>query len=151
MTLSREQMILEEIKTRLNGAALGPLIRPDGLPPAERSRLRELAASQTPALSIYPLSSDPDRKGYLMESTLLVKIAIWVKGAASVPVDQDLDPIWQWVHQQLMADESLGGLAIGIEPGQKVWGFALHQAPFGDLDLHYQITYRHQYDNPSLG
>jgi hypothetical protein len=145
---SREQLILEEIKTRLNGSALGPLLRPVGLS-AERSRLRELAPSQLPSLSIYPLSSDPERKGYLAEATLLVKIAIWVKGTSSIPVDADLDPIWLWVHQQLLADESLGGLSHKLEPSQKIWGFALHQAPFGDLDLHYLITYRHQAADPT--
>lgn len=150
MTLSREQLILEEIKLRLDGTALGPIPRPSGLA-VERSRLRELARTQLPLVGIYPLSSDPDRKGYLIESTLLVKIAIWVEGTASVPLDETSDPVWLWIHQQLLADESLGGLSISIQASQKVWGFAVHQAPIGDLDLHYLITFRHQHANPSLG
>ena len=113
MTLSREQLILEEIKDRLNGSALGPILRPAGLV-VERSRLREILPAQLPSVSIYPMTSDPERKGFLAEAQLLVKIAVWVKGSASVPVDEDLDPIWLWVHQQLMTDESLGGLALRL-------------------------------------
>jgi hypothetical protein len=150
MTLSREQTILAELLTRLNGSALGPVSRPAGLS-VDRSRMRELAPIHLPAISIYPLTADPERKGTLCEKTLTVKIVLFVKGTASVPIDQDLDPLAQWVHQQLTTDESLGGLAIRVEPAEQIWGFALHQAPFGDLDLHFNITFRHQYANPSLG
>lgn len=153
MNLSREQLILAECLTRIKGPALGPISRPANLldVAVERSRMRELHPTQLPAISPYPVESTTKRKGYLSETTLLVKVAIWVQSTTSVPVDQDLDPLWQWVHQQLLTDESLGGLAISIEPSQKIWGFALHQAPFGDLDLHYLITFRHQHANPSLG
>jgi len=151
---SREQQVLAEMLARLNGTALGVLTKPAGFV-AERSRLREVAPTQLPAVSIYPMEANTERKGAISETTLAVKIAIWVKGtgtaAVPVPIDQDLDPLWLWVHQQLITDESLGGLAIRVEPTQKTWGFNLAQGPFGDLDLHYLVTFRHQSNNPSLG
>jgi len=148
MSLSREQLILAEILTRLNGAALGPVSKPAGLV-FDRSRMRGLNPTQLPAGSIYPMDEGFQRKGNTAEATLTAKIALWEKGSAEVPIDQDLDPIWLWTHQQVMSDESLGGLCLRIEPAQKIWGFNLSQAPFGDLDLHYLITYRHQAADPT--
>jgi hypothetical protein len=95
------------------------------------------------------MDEDFQRKGSSAEASLTAKLALWVKGQPEVPVDADLDPVWLWAHQQLMTDESLGGLSLRIEPVQKVWGFNLAQAPFGDLDLHYLITYRHQAADPT--
>ena len=149
MTLSREQTILAAILTALNGTALGPISKPVGLT-VDRSHLREFAPSQLPSATIYPMEASTSRIGYLSETLLTVKIAIWVKGTAGTPVDLDLDPIWQWVNQQLITDESLGGLAIRVEPARKIWGFNLAQGPFGDLDLHYLVTFRHQSSNPTL-
>ena len=148
MTTSREQLILAEILARLNGVALGPVEKPAGLV-FDRSRMRGLNPTQLPAGSIYPMDEDFQRKGSSAEASLTAKLALWVKGQAEVPVDADLDPVWLWSHQQLMTDESLGGLSLRIEPVQKVWGFNLAQAPFGDLDLHYLITYRHQAADPT--
>ena len=149
MNPSREQLILAEILARLNGAALGPVEKPAGLV-FDRSRLRGLAPTQLPAGSIYPMNEANQRKNAVGEAILLAKIPLWIKGQTEVPLDQDLDPLWLWTHQQLMTDESLGGLAIRIEPIQKVWGFNLAEAPFGDLDLHYAITFRHNLTNPTL-
>lgn len=145
---SREQLVLAEILARLNGAPLGPLPRPEGLT-VDRSRLLALKPEGVKHISIYPLLGDFQRKGATGESGLTVKIALWVKGATGTPVDADLDPLWLWVQQQLMSDESLGSLALKVDPIQKVWGFALHQAPFGDLDLHYLITLRHNTADPT--
>ena len=149
MSASREQTILAEVLARLTGSPLGPITMPSGLS-VDRSHLRELAPSQLPAISIYPLEASTERKGAVSESVLTVKIVLWVQGAAGTPVDLTSDPLWQWVHQQLITDESLGGLTIRVEPAQKIWGFNLHQAPFGDLDLHYRLTFRHQSLNPCL-
>lgn len=148
MTLSREQLILEELKTRLNGPALGPVAKPAGLG-FDRSRLRSVASNTPLWGSIYPLEAGFERKGSTSEEKFVVKIVLDAKGSASEPIDQTLDPCWLWTHQQIMADESLGGLCLRIEPVQKIWGFNLAQAPFGDLDLHYLITYRHQAADPT--
>ena len=143
MTLSREQLILAEIKTRLEGAPQGPITKPTGLV-VERSRLRELQPSQLPAVSIYPLEADPEDVGFLTQEDLAVKIAIYAKAPEGTPIDQVLDEIQQWIHQQLTADRSLGALCMSTRIFKKVWGFSLAQNPFGDLDLHILITFRHQ-------
>jgi hypothetical protein len=149
MNPSREQLILAEMLIRLNGPALGLVEKPVEMV-FDRSRMRGLTPARLPFGSIYPMSEGNQRKNAVGEASLLAKVALWIKGRADVPIDQDLDPAWMWVHQQLMTDESLGGLSIRIEPVQKVWGFNQAQEPFGDLDLHYAITFRHNLTNPSL-
>ena len=146
--MSKELSILQEIETRLKGTALGLIPAPSPLT-VDRCRFLELAPTQLPHISVYPIEADTESKGYQGETHLTVKIVIWAKGA-STPMDDVLDPLWLWVHQQIMTDTSLGGLAIRIVPVNRAWGFAIHQAPFGDLDCHYQITYRHNSNNPSI-
>jgi hypothetical protein len=148
MNPSCGQLILAEMLARLNGTALGALEKPTGLV-FDRSRLRGLNPTQLPAGSIYPLNETPQGKGFSVEESFVIKIVLWEKGSGATPIDQDLDPIWLWTHQQVMTDQSLGGLCQRIEPVQKIWGFDLAQAPFGDLDLHYLITYRHQAADPT--
>lgn len=148
MTLSREQLILAECLARLTGAPLGATPKPAALG-ADRSRMRELAPDRLPWISIYPMERRTTRGGNLATSVLSIKVVLWVKADNASPIDEGLDPLYQWVHQQLTTDESLGGLATGLAPVLATWGFALHQAPFGDLDLHFDITYRHQAADPS--
>jgi len=145
---SREQQILDEMAARIDGAPLGPIQRPAGLA-VSRSRMLELKPTQLPHVSVYPLDGTSERKGSTAESTLTAKVAIWAKATPGGVVDAELDPIWLWVHQQLLADESLGGLVITLRQPQRVYGFAQHLGPFGDLDLHYLLTYRHSAADPS--
>lgn len=140
--------ILQEATARVNGAPLGPLAKPTGLG-VQLCRLREIKPGALPFVSLYPMEGATQRKGFLAESTLLLKVAIDVKGG-EVEVQEAIDAVYLWVFQQLMAEESLGGLALKIEPVQQVWGFALHMQPYGDLDCHFLITYRHHATNPSL-
>lgn len=145
---SREQLILEEFKTRLTGSPLGAIPFPEGLT-ISRCRVRENTVGNLPHGSIYPIESVTDRRGSASETALTVKVVFWAKGSGATPIDQELDPLWLWAHQQLLTDESLGGLAVSVRPTTRTWGFALHQAPFGDLDLHFLVTYRHAAADPS--
>jgi hypothetical protein len=145
--ISRELAVLKELEARIKGPARGPLPMPDGLT-VDRCRMLGLKLERLPHASIYPLEDSTTRKGYAAETPLMVKIACWVKGTSG-PVDEEVDAVWLWIHQQVMADESLGGLTIGIQLASKDWGFHLAQAPVGDLDLHYLITFRHHSADPT--
>ena len=145
---SRELSILQEIEARLSGAALGPLPKPSGLG-VDRYRTNELAPASLPWQSVYPLSATSERKGATAESTLEVRIASWAKPPVGTTVDEAMDALYLWATQQLMADESLGGRCLRIDPIRRTWSAAIQLAPFGDLDLHFLITYRHSAADPS--
>ena len=145
--MSRELDILKAIEARLKGPALGPIPEPAGLV-VDRCRCRELAPAQLPHMSIYPIEANTESKGYQAETKITIKVVIFAAGKTSM--DEVIDPLWLWVHQQIFTEQSLGGLAIRVSPVNRAWGFALHQQPFGDLDCHFEITYRHNASNPSI-
>lgn len=147
MTLSLEQQILEAMRVAIDGEPKGPLVRPEGLT-VDRSRLLEVKPTTT-HVSVYPMVAGDEPIGLQAKATLDAKVAIWGKGVAGRPIDEALDSTWQWVCQQLFADPSLGGLATTLTNTRRVYGFAQHLGPFGDLDLHFTVTYRHSPTNPA--
>jgi hypothetical protein len=149
MTTSREQLILAEVETRLKGAPLGPHPMPAGLT-VDRYRTLELKPANLPHISIYTVTATSDSIGGGSETQTEVKLAHWAKPGAGESVDQALDPLWLWSTQQLLTDQSLGGLARRVAPASRVWSAAIPQAqPFGDLDAHFLITHRHMAADPS--
>lgn len=145
---SLEQTILAEVLTRLTGTALGPRVLPAGLS-VDRYRLREIRPDTLPHISIYPMTADPSNTGSGTEENLEIKLALFAKAGTNETTDQALDPLWLWACQQLLTDQSLGSLARRVAPTSRIWSANLAQAPFGDLDCHFLITYRHQAADPS--
>lgn len=103
----------------------------------------------TTHVSIYPLEAGDEPSGLQAKATFTVKVVIWCKGLPDRPIEEALDSTWLWVCQQLFADPSLGGLATTLGCPQRVYGYAKHLGPFGDLDLHFVVTYRHSPTNPA--
>jgi hypothetical protein len=146
--ISREQLIFAEVLIRLLGAPLGPIPMPAGLT-VDRYRLREIRPETLPHISLYPITADPRNTGGGTEETVEIKLPLFAKPGATETVDQALDPLWLWANQQLLTDQSLGGLALRIAPSPRIWSANLAQAPFGDLDCHFLITYRHSAADPT--
>ena len=109
MTTKREQ-ILAAIATTLEGTAnVGARIY--------RSRVEAFARNEAPALVIEPgtdSAAEEQVSTCKIDWRLPVLIAVYTRGA--IP-DQLADPIIASIHSQLMADRTLGGLAMDIWPG----------------------------------
>ena len=112
MTIKREQ-ILAAITTALAGTTgVGGRIY--------RSRTEAFARNEAPALLIEPTPGAPDTPKEEPVSTckidwrLNVTIAVYTRGA--IP-DQLAAPIVGDLHSKLMADRTLGGLAMDVWPG----------------------------------
>jgi hypothetical protein len=147
MSFTREQQVLEAMRVAIDGAAKGPVERPSGLT-VDRSRMAEVRPTTT-HVSIYPMNANTTSKGYQAESACVAKVVIWGKGLPGHPIDEALDPTWRWVHQQLFTDPSLGGLTVSLSNPERIYGFAQHLGPFGDLDLHILAVYRHSAADPA--
>lgn len=146
---SREQQILDAAEARLQGAPLGPLAMPTGLT-VSRYRTLELQPANLPHLSLYTVTASTESVGGGSETQTEIKVALWAKPGPGQSLDQALDPLWLWVVQQLLTDQSLGGLARRVAPTHRVWSAAVPQAqPMGDLDAHFLITHRHQAADPT--
>ena len=133
MTTKREQ-VLAAIRTALTGTTgVGTRIY--------RSRVEPLARQESPAIVIEPVSDTAEQNTSLptLDWSLTVRVAIIVRG--NVP-DQLADPIVADAHSKIMADLTLGGYAIDVQP-QSV-GFDLVEAdqPAGVIALDYLIRYR---------
>lgn len=103
---SREEQILAHIATILDAAA--------GIGTVYRSRVEAFARDEAPALIVEPAGSRCQEVSTCkLDWTLDVAVVVHTRG--SVP-DTLADPIRVSAHAILMADRTLGGLAINIMP-----------------------------------
>jgi hypothetical protein len=138
MSTKREQ-VLAAIRTALTGTTgVGTRIY--------RSRVEPLARQESPAIVIEPVSDNAEQNTALptLDWSLTVRIAVIVRG--NVP-DQLADPIVADMHSKIMADLTLGGVAIDVQP-QSV-GFELVEAdqPAGVIACDYLVRYRSSVTN----
>jgi len=138
MTTKRES-ILAAIATTLAGTT-GVSTR------IYRSRVEALARQESPAIVIEPINDTAQQNTSLptLDWSLTVRVAVIVRG--NIP-DQQADPIIESLHSKLMADLTLGGYAIDIQP-QGV-GFEMVDAdqPAGVISCDYLVQYRTSVSN----
>ena len=138
MTTSRREQILAALYSELEGTVdVGTRIY--------RSRVEAFSREEAPAIVIEP-ARDPARtySNCKLDWTLDVLVAIYTRGSNA---DQLADPIAVDVHSRLMADRTIGGLAIDIVPIDTVW-----ERDKGDLTslwlvATYQVRYRTKDDD----
>jgi hypothetical protein len=135
MATKRED-ILAAIKTALAGTTnVGTRIY--------RSRVEAVARAESPALVIEPLTDTPVQNTALptLDWTLRVRISVIVRGTSP---DNVADPTIQSLHSKLMADLTLGGEAIDVQPAQTTFNFFEADQPAGVIFCEYDVRYRTQ-------
>lgn len=133
MTSKREQ-VLTAIRTALTGTTgVGTRIY--------RSRVEPLARQESPAIVVEPVSDTAEQNTSLptLDWSLTVRIAVIVRGM--VP-DQLADPIVADVHSKIMADLTLGGYAIDVQPQSVSFDFVEADQPGGVIAMDYLVRYR---------
>jgi len=135
MATKRED-ILAAIKTALAGTTgVGTRIY--------RSRVEAVARAESPALVIEPLTDNPVQNTALptLDWTLRVRISVIVRGETP---DKVADPTIQSLHSKIMADLTLGGEAIDVQPAQTTFNFFEADNPAGVIFCEYDVRYRTQ-------
>lgn len=114
MTTSRQETILATI----HQLALGT----NGVSGrVYRSRQEAFSRAATPAMVIEPLSNAPaPRRAGVTTMPHQLELQVLILVDAPIP-DQAADPIRVDFHSRLMADLTLGGVAMDIEPGLTRW------------------------------
>jgi len=133
MTTKREN-ILAAIKTALTGTTgVGTRIY--------RSRVEPLSRNESPAIIIEPVSDTPVQNTSLptLDWTLRVRIVVIERG--NIP-DQSADDTIQSLHSKMMADLTLGGYAIDVEPAQTSFQLLEADQPAGVIFCEFEIRYR---------
>lgn len=145
---TRSEQILEHLTgTTVGGGILGAVAGVSGR--VHRDRAEAFAAAELPALAVFPDTDDPTTEFSTCRTrwVLTLHILVLINGS---PVSRLADPIRASIHQILMAEKTLGGLAMTVRPGQARWEpYKGNEAP-GVLDLIYQIEYLTDQDDLTL-
>ena len=106
-----------------------------------RSRVEPLTRGESPALVIEPISDSAEQLTSLptLDWSLTVRIAVIVRG--NIP-DQLADPTIESLHSKLMADLTLGGYAIDIQPQGVNFEMVEADQPAGVISCDYLVRYR---------
>jgi len=133
MTTKRET-ILAAIRTALTGTT-GVSTR------IYRSRVEPIAREESPAIVVEPLSDTASQNTSLptLDWSMTVRVTVIVRGV--IP-DQQADPIIDSLHGKLMADLTLGGYAIDIQPIGVTFNFAEADGAAGEIQCDYRVLYR---------
>lgn len=106
-----------------------------------RSRVEPVARAESPALIVEPVSDLVAQNTSLptLDHTLNLRVVVIVR--AAVP-DQEADPIIESLHSKLMADLTLGGLCIDVQPGPTEFTLEAADTPVGVIFCNYRVIYR---------
>ena len=133
---TKRERILAAVKTALTGTAgVGTRIY--------RSRVDPLSRGESPALIIEPVSDTPEQNTSLPTLDWTLRIRVVVIERSDVP-DQAADDTIEDMHSKLMADLTLGGLAIDIQPAQTSFELLEADQPAGVIFCEYEVRYRSQ-------
>jgi hypothetical protein len=133
MTTRRER-VLAAVATALTGTT-GVSTR------IYRSRVEPLSRGESPALVIEPINDTAEQNTSLpkLDWSLTVRIAVIVRG--NIP-DQLADATIESLHSKLMADLTLGGYAIDIQPQGVNFEMVEADQPAGVISCDYLVRYR---------
>jgi hypothetical protein len=132
--MSRREQILTAIVASLQGTTqVGNRIY--------RSRIAAFQRGEAPAITVEPLTDTATQTLSLpkLDWRLLVRVAVIVRGH---PPDQLADPIVSDLHSKLMADLTLGGYAIDIQPQGVSFEIADGDQAPGVVLCDYLVQYR---------
>jgi hypothetical protein len=131
---TRRETILAAVRTALTGTT-GVSTR------IYRSRVEPMARAESPAIVVEPVNDTAEQNTSLptLDWSLTVRVAVIVRGA--IP-DQIADPIVESLHSKLMADLTLGGYAIDIQPQSVNFEMVEADQPAGVISCDYLIRYR---------
>ena len=133
MTTKREQ-ILSAVRTALTGTTgVGTRIY--------RSRVEPVARAESSALIVEPINDVPTQNTSLptLDHVLNMRVVVIIRD--NVP-DQAADPIIESLHSKLMADLTLGGLCIDVQPGPTEFTLESADVPVGVIFCNFRILYR---------
>ncbi len=129
-------------------AALGGAGKPAGTT-VERYRTMPITTAGLWIL-VYPIAENveraPTKSGRLARRSLVVRCECSAQGE---PVDEQLDPLVLWAVQALMADPSLGGVAINVQEELVQWEAADDDKVYGRAAVDFTIDYQTAAADPS--
>lgn len=133
MTTRRESILSNIITALVGTSGVGTRIY--------RSRVEPMARAESPAIIVEPVSDEAQQNTSLptLDWSLTVRVAVIVRGA--IP-DQLADSIVESLHSKLMADLTLGGYSMDIQPVGVQFDMVEADQPAGVISCIYLVKYR---------
>jgi hypothetical protein len=115
-----------------------------------RSRVEPITRGESPAIVVEPISdqANTDVSFCKTDWSLTVRIAVIVRGI--IP-DQQADATIESLHAKVMADQTVGGYAMSIEPRGVQFDMVEADQPAGVIACDYLIRYRTAVANLATG
>jgi len=106
-----------------------------------RSRVTAVQRAESPAIVVEPISDTPTQNTSLptLDWRMRVRVSVIVRG--DVP-DQLADPVIESMHSKMVADLTLGGLAIDVQPDEVSFNLVDADQPAGVIFNDYIVQYR---------
>lgn len=106
-----------------------------------RSRVTAMQRAESPAIVIEPISDTPTQNTSLptLDWKMRVRIIVIVRG--DIP-DQLADPVIESMHSKMVADLTLGGYAIDVQPDEVTFNMLDADQPAGVIYNDYIVQYR---------
>lgn len=131
---TRREAILSAITTALVGTTgVGTRIY--------RNRAEPLSRAESPAIVVEPATDLAQQNTSLPTLDWTLRVRVVVISRATI-ADQAADPTLESLHAKLMADLTLGGLAIDVQPAQVTFEFVEADVPAAVIACEYDIRYR---------
>lgn len=145
---SRRTAMLDALVSRIGDAA-----KPAALVTVEKYRTRALPNTALAAAIVYPVRETVRRandhpRSQVVGRTLTAAVEIRVRDEAGDPLDEVLDPVLAWVVQQVLQDDTLGGLASGVQERSTEWSAASAERPYGAAVIEFEVTYQTRANDP---
>jgi hypothetical protein len=114
-----------------------------------RSRVEPITRGESPAIVIEPVSDSAQQNTALptLDWSLVVRVAVIVRG--NIP-DQLADPTVESLHAKMMADLTLGGYAIDVQPQSVSFELVEADQPAGVIACDFLVRYRTDVANLSI-
>jgi len=114
-----------------------------------RSRVEPITRGESPAIVIEPISDSAQQNTALptLDWSLVVRVAVIVRG--NIP-DQLADPTVESLHAKMMADLTLGGYAIDVQPQSVSFELVEADQPAGVIACDFLVRYRTDVANLSI-
>lgn len=138
-------MATNSVRDQIIEAAIAALntSRPGGIPAADRIRTEPYQAQDLPAITVAPHTDETttlknDRWGPIIDRLLIMRVAIYVAGAAP---DALADPMVVWCEKVLNSNP-FAGLANDLLPGRFEWQYASEDQPYALTLADFHVWYQ---------
>lgn len=142
MTTKREQILAQVATT------LAPTVGVSGR--IYRSRVTAAARAESPMIVIEPVTDSARQVTSLPKLDWRMRLRVTVVVRSQTP-DTDADSIVESIHSLLMADLTLGGYAIDVQPVLTEFQFLDADQPAGVISNEYDVLYRTEVDDLAAG